>query len=82
MQIVQLRKKGIFAGALIKKHRIWPVLVPGKEIALHFEGRAVGECYAILGKLDEVKYFSWGMMENDYVMKIMASGGALVSNIN
>ncbi len=80
--IVELRKKGIFAGALIKKRRFWPAMVPGKAIDLHFEGKAVGECDAISGKLDSVKYLLWGMKEPDYVMKIMATGGALVSDDN
>ncbi len=54
--IVELRKKGIFAGALIKTHQFWPALVPGKAIDLHFEGKAIRECDTILGKFNEVKY--------------------------
>ncbi len=87
---VELRKEGIFAGASIKKHQFWTTLVPGKAIDLHFEGKeidllfegkAVGECNAILSKFDEGKYFIWGMKEPDYITKIIASGGPLVSDI-
>ncbi len=46
----------------------------------HFHNKQVGECNAISGVLDEEKYFIWGMKETDYVMKIMATGGALISD--
>ncbi len=80
--IVELKKKGIFAAALIKKRRYWPAFVPGKAMDSHFNNKQVGECDAISGVLDEEKYFIWGMKEPDYVMKIMASGGGLISDDN
>ncbi len=43
----------------------------------HFNNKQVGECNAIAGVLDKEKYYIWGMKEPDYVMKIMATGGAL-----
>ncbi len=80
--IFELRKQGIFAKALIKKRWYWPTLVPGDAIDSHFNNKQVGECNAISGVLDEEKYFIWGMKEPDYVMKIMASGGALILDDN
>ena len=33
--IVELKKRGLFAAALIKKCRYWPKYVPGDEIIAH-----------------------------------------------
>ncbi len=41
--IVELKKEGIFAGALINKHQYWPVLVPGEAINSHFQSKNVGD---------------------------------------
>jgi hypothetical protein len=40
--IVALYEKGIYAGALIKKHRLWPSLVPGDAIDVRFTGKSLG----------------------------------------
>ena len=34
--LIQLRKKGMFACAVIKKRRYWPSMVLGKEMEDHF----------------------------------------------
>ncbi|KAL7549033.1 hypothetical protein ACHAWF_012294, partial [Thalassiosira exigua] len=78
--ILALRDRGLFAGALIKKRRYWPTLVPGDKMEEHFASKKVGEIDAIQGEKDRVKYTLWGMKEPDYVMRIMATGGALISD--
>lgn len=80
--LVELMKQGIFAGVFIKKHWYWSRLVPGDVIDLHFNSKQVEECNTISGVLDEEKYFIWRIKELDYVMKIMASGGALILDDN
>eukprot|EP00804_Cyclotella_cryptica_P020321 CCRYP_014042-RA/>CCRYP_014042-RA protein AED:0.41 eAED:0.46 QI:0/-1/0/1/-1/1/1/0/310 len=75
--LVALYEKGIYAGALIKKHQYWPALVPGKAMDKRFAGKSPGECEAITGTLNASPYFIWGMKEPDYVMRIMATGGVL-----
>jgi hypothetical protein len=30
--IIEMRKKGVFGAALIKKKRYWPKLIPGDEL--------------------------------------------------
>lgn len=75
--IVALYEKGIYAGALIKKRRFWPSLVPGVAMDARFNGKNTGECDAISGTLNGSPYKIWGMKEPDYVMKIMATGGVL-----
>ncbi len=77
--IVELKKEWIFAGALIKKRRYWPALVPGDAFDEHFEFKEVGNTDVVSGKLNGTDYFIWGMKEPDYVMKIMGSGGLLNS---
>ena len=37
--LVELKKKGLFAAALIKKCRYWPKYVPGGEIFAHFDNK-------------------------------------------
>ena len=78
--LVALHEKGIYAGALIKKRRYWPALVPGKAMDERFAGKSPGECEAITGTLNSSPYFIWGMKEPDYVMKIMATGGVLAED--
>jgi hypothetical protein len=73
---------GMYAGALIKKRRYWPALVPGPAMDARFESKGVGDVEGIQG-LDtttNTPYFLWGMKEPDYVMKIMATGGALATD--
>lgn len=75
-----LRKKGLFACALIKKRRYWPWMVPGDAMERHFQDKEVGDTDAIEGVLDGVKYTIWGMKEPNYIMRMMATGGALLAD--
>jgi hypothetical protein len=79
--IIELRKKGVFACALIKKRQSWPIGVPGDAMQRRFDWPEVkiGDVDAITGKQDNVPYFIWGMKEPDYVMRMMATGGPLGS---
>ena len=54
--LIELRKKGVFAGALIKKRRYWPKHVPGDAIDAHFEGKEVGSTDALKGTIDNLPY--------------------------
>lgn len=80
--IIELRKMGVFACALIKKRMCWPIGVPGDAMQRRFDRPEVrvGDVDAISGKLDDVPYYLWGMKEPDYVMMMMATGGPLGSN--
>jgi len=75
--LIELRKKGVFAGALIKKRRYWPKHVPGDDIDLHFEDKEVGSTDALRGVIDNVPYNIFCMKEPDYTMKIMATYSGL-----
>jgi len=78
--IVALYRKGLYAGALIKKRRYWPTLVPGEAMDARFAGKAVGDVDQITGVMENVNYKLFGMKEPDYVMKMMATGGVLESD--
>ncbi len=75
--IVELKKEGIFAGALIKKQQYWLALVPGDVFDEHFESKEVGDMDVVSGNLNGTDYSIWGMKEPNYVMKIMGTGGSL-----
>mgnify|MGYP006166837385 FL=1 len=66
------RVGGLYAGALIKKRRYWPTLVPGAAMDTWFQEKSVGDVDAIQGIDSGTPYFIWGMKEPDYVMRIMA----------
>ena len=75
--IVELRKKGLFAAALIKKRRYWPKYIPGDSILAHFAEKGIGESDALQGMLDDVKFHVVAMKEPDYVMMFMTTYGTL-----
>ena len=72
---MELRKKGVFASALIKKQQYWPKYIRGDEIKQHFENKELGlvDCWA--GELDRVKFHIHAMKEPDYVMSLMSTYG-------
>ena len=78
--LVELKKVGLFACAMIEKRRYWPAKVPGDAMTDAFDEAQVRDSRAISGVLDGVKYFLWGLNELNYVMKMMATGGPLISN--
>ena len=75
--IVHLRKKGVFAAALIKKRRYWPKHVDGDAIIEHFAQKEVGEVDAWRGLLDGESFYIYSMKEPDYVMSLMTTYGTL-----
>ena len=80
--LIELKKKGVYACALIKKRRYWPTMFPGEEVKEHFnmEGVNVGDTDAISGIMDGVPYNFWCMKEPNYIMSCMATGGRLLSD--
>ncbi len=80
--LVQLKKVGMFACAVIKKLWYWSAFVPGEAISREFDNLElkVGDSLAIFGKLDSKEYFFWALKEPSYIMKMMAMGGPLLAN--
>ena len=73
-----MKKKGLFAAALIKKRFYWPKYIPGDAIITHFGDKEIGALDALQGELDNVRFSVVGMKEPDYVMMIMTTYGTLV----
>ena len=76
--LVELRKRGVFAAALIKKRRYWPKHIQGDAIKNHFATKEVGDVDAWPGVLDGVRVHIFAMKEPDYVMSLMSTYGTLV----
>ena len=73
--IVELKKRGVYASALIKKRHYWPKYIKGDDIKSHFDGKDVGNCDSWNGQMDEVDFHVYAMKEPDYVMSIMCTYG-------
>jgi hypothetical protein len=73
--LIELKKRGVFAAALIKKRRYWPKWILGDEIDKHFDDKEVGDVDAWPGTLDNVPFHVFAMKEPDYVMKLMSTYG-------
>lgn len=76
--IVELRKKGVFAAAVIKKRKYWPKHVPGDAIDEKMESAEVGDCNSLAGVLEGVPYDLFVMKDSGYTMKIMSTYGSLL----
>ena len=75
--LVELKKVGVFAAALIKKRRYWPANVDGEGVKEHFKEKEIGTSDAHVGKLDGVHFEIHAMKEPDYTMMMMTTYGTL-----
>ena len=73
--IVELKKRGVYASALIKKRKYWPKYIKGDVIKQHFDEKAVGDCDSLKGNMDEVPFHVYAMKEPDYIMSLMSTYG-------
>ena len=73
--IIELKKRGVYASALIKKRRYWPKYIKGDDIKDHFDDKEVGDCDAWKGQMDEVDFHVYAMKEPEYVMSLMSTYG-------
>ena len=69
--LIQLRKKGVFAFAVIKNRIYWPSMVPGKDMDNPFGEVGVGETDAIQVTVEDFIYNLWGMKKPNYLMREM-----------
>jgi hypothetical protein len=75
--LIKLASVGVFASAVIKKRRFWPKFIDGGAINSHFEVKDIGTTDSLPGVMDGVQFRFYCMKEEDYVMKLMATYGAL-----
>ena len=78
--IVELKKRGVYASALIKKRKYWPKYIKGDAIKQHFDDKDVGDCDSWKGNMDEVPFHVYAMKEPDYVMSLMSTYGTNLRN--
>ena len=70
--LIELKKKGVYAHALIKR-QYWPKHVPGDNVIAHFTRKQVGDADAICGELDGIPFHIFAMKEPDCTMQIMST---------
>ena len=70
-----MRKKGIFASALINNPPYWPKCIKGDNVKSHFADCEVGSVDAWPGQMNGVKFRVSCMKEPDYVMILMTTYG-------
>ena len=75
--LVELRKVGVFASALIKKRRYWPRYVDGNAINSHMAGKPLGAVDALPGIMDNVPFNIFVMRDVDYNSMLMSTYGGL-----
>jgi Transposase IS4 len=75
--LIELRNKGVFAAAVVKKRRYWPKHVDGEGIKAHFDNKQIGEVDAIRGTINNTPFYIMGMKEAPYVMTMMTTYGTL-----
>ena len=47
--LIELRKKGVFAAAVVKKRCYWPKHVPGHLIRMRMDRKVIGETESLKG---------------------------------
>ena len=70
--IIELLKKGVFAAALIKMQKYWPMHIKRDEIVKRLDGKLVGAINAWVGTLDRVPFHVFYLIEPTYIMSLMA----------
>jgi hypothetical protein len=75
--IVELAKRGLHGGALIKKRRYWPKWILGEAIKAHFAEKKVGEVDCWNGSLNDQAVTVFCFKEPDYIMSIMSTYGTV-----
>jgi hypothetical protein len=74
--LVELKKIGVFASAVIKKHRYWPKYVPGESINDQMKEKEIADVNALNGTLEGVPYnIIMCLKYVDYTMKLMSTYG-------
>ena len=77
--LIELRKNGIYASAVVKKRRYWPALIPGGKFDEKFKDMEVGATASLRGELNGIKYDVFCLKEPAYTMKIMSTYAGLVA---
>ena len=75
--LIELKKRAIFAAAVIKKRRYWLKHIKGDDIKAAKSVEPLGTQSRLPGKLDNVPFDIFTSNEPDYVMMFMATYGTI-----
>ena len=75
--IVELAKRGLHGGALIKKRRHWPKWILGEAIKAHFAEKEIGAVDCWNGTLQDQAVTVFCFKEPNYIMSIMSTYGTV-----
>jgi hypothetical protein len=75
--LIEIKKKGLFAAAVIKKRRYWPRHIDGEGINTKLKDEPVGTQTALPGVLDDVRFHVFCLKEQEYTMMIMSTYGTM-----
>ena len=77
LALIKLASVGVFASAVIKKRRYWPKYIDAGAIDSHFDANGIDTTDSLPGVMDGTQFRIYCVKEEDYVMKLMATYGAL-----
>lgn len=75
--LIELKKVGGYAGAIIKKRRYWPRYIKGYDIEEHMKDNKVGTTDTATGILEGINYNVFAMKEPEFLLKLMSTYGSL-----
>ena len=80
--IIELKKRGVYAAAVIKKRRYWPKHVKGDEIKAAKVQQPLGTQSRLPGKYDNIPFDLFTSNEPDYVQIFMSTYGTINPKVN
>ena len=80
--IIELKKRGVYAAAVIKKRRYWPKHVKGDEIKAAKVQQPLGTQSRLPGKYDNIPFDLFTSNEPDYVQIFTSTYGTINPKVN
>ena len=75
--LLEIKKKGVYGSAQIKKRHYWPKDVPGEFIKMSFADKDVGYVNALPGIMSGIPFHIVAMKEPEYVTMKMTTFGSM-----
>jgi len=77
LALIEIKKKGLFGAAVIKKRGYWPKHVDGEAINRKLSAEPVGTQTALPGVLSGVRFHIYCLKEQEYTMMLMSTYGTM-----
>jgi hypothetical protein len=75
--VTEMKKRGVYGQAIVKKRKFWPKFVPGDHIIDHFKTAALGTTETYKQTLDGEEFLVHCYRDDKYVCKMMSCHGLL-----